>query len=242
MSERYSAFINAGAVVLLSPDMTEQERQDVLHSTLFAQLVADKKYPHPDNADKWYESYQGVLKDNWLQKVTAWQNFTIAENSSFTVADWVRSQWEQSVPQDLSVPAMRALDSVARLSGDSAAIELLRKNVLKVNEGDSLETISGCKVRLLVVLAQRGPTLNSVYLEFESAGDIAANPLRQLFSSDNVKSDVVLKRWQADLSNALYRPVRERIIKKLGDKAAQNILAVSACAREASLPGPGARV
>ena len=45
MDNQYSVFIDAGAVVLLSSTLLAQERQDVLNSVLFAQLVANKKYP-----------------------------------------------------------------------------------------------------------------------------------------------------------------------------------------------------
>jgi hypothetical protein len=236
MSGSYSAFVSAGAVVLLSPDMTVQERQDVLNSTLFAQLVADKKYPGSRNANGWYERYQEVLKDSWLQRTAAWHDWSLKADSNLTVADWVNNQLAQSVPQTVLSPAVQTLNIVAELPDAHPAIELLQKHVLKNSEEHPSKSTFGCQVSVLVILAQRGPTLNSVYLAFESAASVASNPLKQVLSLDNVKGNIVLKRLQAELSDALYRPVRERIVKKMGDKASQNILEVLEPAKNESPP------
>ncbi len=74
MNDRYSVFINAGVVLVLPRDMTGQEKSDVLDSVLFAQLVANKKYPAYAQTQIWYDEYRDVLKNGWLQRL--WRGTT----------------------------------------------------------------------------------------------------------------------------------------------------------------------
>lgn len=221
MSDHCSVFINAGAVVLLSADMLEQEKCDVMNSVLFAQLVADKKYPALTSLGEWYGAYREVLQTGWLQKAVAWDNFTLDASSTCTMMTWVEKRLGTYVDQTKVTEFTRLLNRVAQLPCTLPAIERLCKRVQGTRSPEP-----ACRVRLQVILAQRGPVLNSVCVEFET-GHITTNPLGSLFSTGPVPGDIQLRCFQANLSDALYAPVRDAIIKKLGDKAAKNIIDIS---------------
>lgn len=238
MEEHYSVFINAGAVVLLPLGMKEQERLDVLESVLFAQLVANKKYPDFSQTGEWYNAYREVLKNGWLQKAVMWDSFTLNAASKCNMVDWLGNRLGKYVDQTVATEVIRVLNRVAQLPCTLPAIELLREHVQrhKVPEPSETTVETGCKVSLQVILAQHGPVLSSVYVEFETSEPVISNPLGQLFATDNVLGNIQLRCFQANLSNALYEPLRDAIIKKLGDKAAKNILDVSDTV-ERELPG-----
>lgn len=222
MKDRYSVFINAGAVILLPTDMREQERRDVLNSVLFAQLVANKKYPALSQPGEWYGAYREVLQNGWLQKAVTWDRFTLNAPAKCNMVAWVGKQLEAHVDRAVVAEVTRLLNCIAQLSCTLPAIDLLREHVQGPRQPEP-----AYRVRLQVILAQPGPVLNSVCVEFET-GQVISNPLGSLFSADQVLGNIQLRCFQANLSDALYAPLREAIVKKLGDKAAENIFDISA--------------
>ncbi|MBT2339266.1 MULTISPECIES: hypothetical protein [Pseudomonas] len=228
MSDHCSVFINAGAVVLLPMNMPAQDRLDVLNSVLFAQLVANKKCSELSRAGEWYGAYREVLKNGWLQKTMKWDHFSLNAPSTDNLMGWVQKRLGASVEPTRVAQLTRVLKRLAELSGTQPAIELLREQVLHPKEPEPLE--AGLEttdiVRLQVLLGQPGPVLSSAYLEFE-ARHVTANPLGLLFSTDHALGNIQLRCFQADLSQALYAPFRDAIVKKLGDKAARHIVDIS---------------
>ncbi|KAA0982428.1 hypothetical protein [Pseudomonas sp. ANT_J28] len=238
MVDQDSVFINAGAVVLLSSTLLEQERQDVLNSVLFAQLVANKKYPGFDRADGWYETYQGVLKDSWLQRSVAWDSFAVDDASKRAMVNWVENRLEATSARTIA-HVMRAFNDIAHVPGNHPAIERLREQTLRPeNDGDGHSPAS-CNVRLQIIVARQGVLMDSLFVEFRTTKQGANYPLDYLFSTDEVQGDIDLRWFHANLSPVLYGSIREAVVRKLGGRAANNIFAVDVQAGEVPLK-PGA--
>lgn len=238
MSDHCSVFINAGAVVLLPTDMLEQEKCDVLNSVLFAQLVASKKYPTLSPPGDWYGAYREVLQNGWLQKAVTWDKFTLGSPVKYNMMAWVEKRLGAYVDPSKVTELTRLLRRVAQLPCTLPALELLREHVQRPSLPETAKPAkptdeTGCRVRLHIILAQRGPVLNSVCVEFEN-GHVIANPLELLFSTDPVLGIIQLRCFQANLSDALYAPIRDAVIKKLGDKAAKNIFDISDAVEQVS--------
>ena len=53
--------VDAGSLVVFMGNVGEQQRSDVLNSTLLAQLAADKKFSRQNQVDGWFKFYQTVL-------------------------------------------------------------------------------------------------------------------------------------------------------------------------------------
>ncbi|MBC3385957.1 hypothetical protein [Pseudomonas sp. SWRI179] len=229
MGEHYSVFVNAGAVILMPQDMLEQERLDVLNSVLFAQLVADKRNPNFSQMQAWYETYREVLSSAWLQREVAWKSLAVGDASTFKLTDWVGAPLAGHLDSATRDDVCRVLNRVAQLPVTSPAIDVLREHVRKFKDGPSSGAAveAACKVSLQVILAQHGPVLNSFYVEFNTTEQVVSNPLGQSFATDNILGNIQLKYFQVNLSDALYGPLREAIIKKLGDKTVKNIFDVS---------------
>lgn len=224
----YSIVINAGSIVLLPPELERQQRLDVLESVLFAQMVAAKKYPGFQQAILRYDAYREVLKNGWLQRAAAWKEFTPAA-ASFNVPAWLCAQLSEHVEQAAIDKVTRALKDVAQLSCTLPGIKLLCETACQQGTPASpsvgAETVY--KVCMQIIFVQPGPTLSSVYVAFETTEHITANPLAQVFASDRVVGNIRLRYFKANLSAALYEPVRLAITRKLGDKASTNIIDIS---------------
>ncbi|MFJ7284123.1 hypothetical protein [Pseudomonas sp. NPDC099000] len=238
MDDQYSVFINAGAVVLLSSALLEQERQDVLNSVLFAQLVANKKYPGFARADGWHETYLGVLKDSWLQRSVAWDSFAVDDASKRAMVDWVETRFEAPSARTMA-HVMRAFDDIAHLPGTHPAIERLREQTLRPENDRGEDSPASSNVRLQIIVARQGVLMDSFFVEFKTAGQGANYPLDYLFSADEVQGNIDLRWFHANLSPVLYDSIREAVVRKPGDKAANNIFAVDVQTGEVPLE-PGA--
>ena len=79
--------VDAGSLVSFTANLTGQQKQDVLYSTLLAQLAANKKYSRFNDTKQWYEFYNNVLeKVGWVM-----QNYHFDEYKSHQ-ADFKISQ------------------------------------------------------------------------------------------------------------------------------------------------------
>lgn len=229
MNNGYSVFINAGAVVIVSPDMAGQEKSDVLDSVLFAQLVANKKYPAYTQAQIWYDEYRDVLKNGWLQKTAAWDNFTLDEQSNFNAAHWLGRRLGEYVDPTVADEVTRLLNRVAQLPGTLPDIEQLREQTCKRKEpvppSETDEAVG--RVCLQVILARRAPLLSSISLSYETTQRAISNPLGQCLSVANVVGNLQSRCFQANLSKELYAPLRGAIVRKLGDKPTKHVFDIS---------------
>ncbi|MBO1539302.1 hypothetical protein [Pseudomonas sp. OA65] len=229
MNDHYSVLVNAGIVVVLSQDMAEQETRDVLQSLLFAQLVANKKYPGYALAPKWYDEYREVLKNAWLQKTVTWNNFSVDGTCYLNAAHWLGRCLGESVDRTTTDNVTVLLNRVAKLPGTLPAMEQLRGHTYKRRDSalPHVNDESTGRVNLQVVLAQPGPLLSSAYLSYETSQTDLSNPLEQCLSVANVVGNVQSRCFQAGLSNELYEPLRGAIVQKLGDRPAEHIFDIS---------------
>lgn len=83
-----AACINNRMLQSFAADLTEQQKSDVLNSTLLAQLAADKAYPKDEHGrydvKGWYNKFSEVLLNlGWVSQNTAFWQYKI-HGESFT--------------------------------------------------------------------------------------------------------------------------------------------------------------
>lgn len=229
MNEAYSASVSAGAVVLFPEGMPGQQREDVLYSVLLAQLVANKRFLNVADSSGWHDTYLEVLKDSWLSTWDEWDSFSPEKHSQFTILEWVHNALKKCLSDQLVSDAACAVTNVAQLPGTVPAIQLLCEHTQAsiVSETKSPSDAPVYRLRLLIIVTQAGPLLNSVYVEFKTTQPIELNPLAQVFCSDKLVGNVASNIFQANLSAELHASRRGPIIKKLGDHARKKIAAVT---------------
>lgn len=55
-------YVSDGSLVSFVSSLTGEQKQDVLDSSLLAQLAANKKYDRENDTDKWYKEYTNVMQ------------------------------------------------------------------------------------------------------------------------------------------------------------------------------------
>ena len=228
MDEHDFLCVSAGAVVSISSGMSESQRDDVVNSVLFAQRVASKKFPGADSSEAWYDLYLEVLRSGWLKTDAAWNSSPPEPHAYWTITQAITLELDKMTSEQTIIRIQRALSVIGQQDDCAPVIQLLRRYI-QVPSGEASITSDeeSAKVRLLVILADQGPSLTSVVVEFDSAQPILPNPLNQAFASQQVKGDIGLKVYCAELSYVLYDPARDRIISKLGDKVTTEIARLS---------------
>jgi len=75
------AFVNDKSLISFVSNVNGQNRQDILNSTLLAQLAANKKYPNEDQMLNWYDTYIEVLqKTGWNIENKQISNFSSTDS------------------------------------------------------------------------------------------------------------------------------------------------------------------
>ena len=65
--KKEQGFVDCGSLVSFTENLSEQNKEDVLNSTLLAQLAANKKYDRKTQHDEWYTFYMKVLENvGWV--------------------------------------------------------------------------------------------------------------------------------------------------------------------------------
>jgi hypothetical protein len=67
-----SAYVAAASVVSFADGVTGQQKEDLLNSTLLAQLAANHRFDREKDTLNWYEAYRTVLRGvGWRSEATS---------------------------------------------------------------------------------------------------------------------------------------------------------------------------
>ena len=211
-NETREGFVDAGSVVCFASDVQLQQRDDVLESTLLAQLAANKKYDRFSSPNDWYKFYDKVMAEiGW--RVQSFQPFsehlTFPDTSEFcdvVVAILSKVLEEKSV--------MLAKDTFDRLAKSLDGLTLFNSNSSSLKNGN---------FQIVVITLDKNNQINAFFLGsyFKSSENV-----RNYFFEDINKNDVHLfKSAQViTLDEDVYAPVREEVKKKLGQRVKGNVI------------------
>lgn len=75
MSSKVTCFVNSGSLEAYASSVTAQQKEDVLHSSLLAQLLSDEKFSRDD--ERWYGEYLTTLINiGWSVGQADFQQYT----------------------------------------------------------------------------------------------------------------------------------------------------------------------
>lgn len=208
-----AAFVDGGSVVAFVADVSGQNREDVLNSTLLAQLAADKQFNREKQVMDWYGFYTQVLgKLGWTQQGFNWSKYQASE-MSFTMDKVVLDIAKAALTgQELLVVAA-ALDAMSKLPEKDGKLSLFNHSASTDTEGNF--QISVCT---------------------ETNGAVAMKTMAFFYSSEQQSTDVLFFNFSSQstdlsqstnvqtLSSSVYGKVRNTVLEKLGKNAQDFVL------------------
>lgn len=217
-SDQGSAAIDNHGVTCFTGDISGTLKDDVLNSTLLAQLVADKKVPMPGgsvtyNVAAWYNAYVDTLKQiGWVVQSSDFSEHHVG-GSTFTVQGVVIEILQAIVSGNEILLLTSALDALKKLENTSSNAATIWKSCV---EEDSMG-----KFQLGTCTEQNGNatlSMGTFYLTGYTSQ-------RHFLWVDMSSSDTHVQTATSGmvLNNAIYSQVRGAVAAKLGNHASSCI-------------------
>jgi hypothetical protein len=200
------SFLADKSVVSFVSEVKEQNRKDVLNSTLLAQMAANKKFPDQENIIEWYGAFIDTLsKIGW--------NIQSAEMSTFEDTKSV-FEIEEAIVDILAgafgggyVAAItKTLESIKKMSNEDHKIIAFEKNTHTFSKG--------CFQIALATEAN-----DAVTLQLGTFLLTTSKKIKQIlfFTSKKDKTTLQYSSRIGTLNAEVYSTVRDAIVKKLGE-------------------------
>ena len=203
--------------------MKKQQKQDVLYSTLLAQLAASKKYDRFIDPDKWYNVHIDVLRNvGWVLQDFKFEKYQSSQ-SSFKI-----SQITVELLAAL-LAALIGLDlKLTELIPD--LVEVLKATIDDLGKSSGAITLFGSSsasekhgnFQIMQCVADKNNHIKMVFLgSFFQASHVTDDFFFMTYSKEDIS---LFKEVQIfTLDDNKYGKVRDKVIEKLGDSVKKDI-------------------
>ncbi len=206
-----SAYVNAGSVVSFVSGVSSSNQTDVLHTTLLAQLAANRKFDRETDTVSWYKFYRSVLENvGWVL-----QDFDFTEYSAggkaFTMDQAVLAILAAAAAQNEFLVIKAAID---------AAKGLADKNDGRIALFDAASS-RGTKGAFQLGVASETNNVVAMKLGafYFTTGTSITKVLWFKFSSK--QSSLYQSSQSVTLDSGVYANIRSDVEQKLGDRTKQ---------------------
>ena len=199
--------VDAGSLVSFVGNVGKQQRTDVLNSTLFAQLAADKKFNRQRQAEKWFEFYQFVLsKLGWNIQEYHFEEYK-SHGEKMQISEEIVSILRATLSKDELEVVERTIKSL-QSSENEPCWNVFSQKCSAASSNANLQILT-CKVDSS---GQITMSLGSFHFSAKSMQP------RWLWFHYNSANIIFYKCTPISTLNiTVYDAVRDEIIKKLGD-------------------------
>ena len=205
-------YINNGSLVSFVADVSPQHKKDVLHSTLLAQLAADKKYGRGSDIMRWYNYYFEILKNiGWVIQGRSELLFQ-ANTATFTLNSAILEVLSAILSQNELLILKKTIEGIKNLAAQDKRI-ILFEQALQGAEFSNFQICTATETQSAVALK-----LNAFYFK-------SAKPTKRILWFDYTSSTVSLKYTinEATLHTEYYTNIRDAVENKLGEHASTYI-------------------
>jgi hypothetical protein len=199
------AFLSDKSLVSFASGVTDQNRKDVLNSTLLAQLAANKKSPIDTGIEKWYEAFVEVLeKIGWVVQEKELHQFE-AKESVFELENVIIDILTASFGAGYISIIKKTLESLKNLTeSEDSRIKVFEKNTRSTNKG--------C-FQIALATEEGGVVAMKIGAFFLSSTNKVTRILFVKFTSDQTKLDYASSGLT--LNQEIYAKARQLVIDKL---------------------------
>lgn len=203
-----SAYVAGGSLISFVAGVSPQNQQDVLNSTLLAQLAANQKFDRENQTAEWYQFYRTVLENvGWVVQQFEFDKFN-ASGSQFSVDKVVLEILEAIATGDEIEIAQKTIEAMKSLDNGDGRLVLFENQSHTLNQGSfqiGMATDYGGVVAMHFGAFHFTSTSNVTKVLF--------------FSFSNSNTSFYKSAQSVSLDKQIYSQVRSAIIQKLGDKA-----------------------
>jgi hypothetical protein len=207
--------VDLGCIACLLDPLGKQEQADVLHSTLLAQLVADKKQSRTADPGAWFGAY-GDMLSNVFWSLQSFETKPVAVRGRALLL------------QDVVQPAVAmSADVVALLAETLTVFRLLAADADPVMRFNTEVTDGDGAGNLQVMSAtggDSGPTMCLVNVVFKTGAGIRDPLVEALPPADGTTVSLAIRTYVLDEGG--YAGIRASVDDKLGDKVRTDILPI----------------
>lgn len=206
------AYLDNKSIVSFVGGVSRENRQDILDSTLLAQLAAGHLYPDPQDLKKWYEKYTEVLRNiGWSIQANEFSEVA-SSGSLFEMKNAILGIVSAAFGGNYVAIVTKVLDALKGLSDSDSKIVAFEKNTHSAGKG-TFQLALVEEVNDAVALRMAGFIISTT-----------SEVKRILFFSSKKESATVSSNSMAcTLNKEVYATVRNTVKQKLGDKAQQFI-------------------
>lgn len=204
----YDIFIDGGSILLLSHELSQRAREDVLDSTLYMQLAAAAKQPSLAEYEQWWELYRSQLNQfGWARL----QNF----GGSFepdpgqpgqTISRIVATQASPYLSSTYIEAIDHALIELSRLPPHSAVRAQLRQYSVA---GDRASNLTRVRFQVGVVLT--GTRLIYLTFSFATRETLPNSIIEHIFRTSDIIGDIEFNGCITVLDSTAFEPWRKRV-------------------------------
>ncbi|MEE1869437.1 hypothetical protein [Pseudomonas auratipiscis] len=202
-TDNYSVWMAAGTLLLIAPEVSLSERQAVLDSLLYAQLVANKAvgsrfadYP------QWYSRYRhGLSARDWILTQLFQDTHTPSGRASMVAPIQPLALWLEGRHAGASSVVEQGLQALGSTQG---GLDIFRPFAF---EGDA----SGTRIALEIGLVHKGPIIDMCSIALQTSLLLEQVTIEQPLYANTIQGDVLIKGQSAQLDCALFEPRREEL-------------------------------
>ncbi|ANE50620.1 hypothetical protein [Flavisolibacter tropicus] len=198
------AFIADKSLISFITNVPAQNREDILQSTLLAQLAANKKYPKEDDILHWYQMFAEVLSNiGWLVEGKDISTFE-SSGQVFEVQDAIIKILTAAFGGNYLSVITKTLEAVKALSDEDRRILAFEKNTHTLKKG--------CFQIGLAVVEK-----DAVFLHLGTFLLTSDHKIKQILffraTKDKTKLEYISKR--ATFSPVAYSQIRNTVAEKI---------------------------
>jgi hypothetical protein len=204
----HDIFIVGGSILLLSHELNQTVRDDVLDSTLYMQLASTSKQPSLIEYEQWWELYRSQLnKFGWTRLQSFGSSFEPdSEQPCQTINNMVASNVSHYLSSTYVEAIDRALIELSSLPAHSAALALLRQYSVAEDEASNLS-----RIRLQVGIVLEGTRLIYLTFSFATRETLPNSIIEHIFQTTDIVGEIEFNGCISVLDSTAFEPWRKRI-------------------------------
>jgi len=206
------SFVSNKSIVSFASSVSAKHRNDILDSTLLAQLAANKKFPEENENIEWYKTFTEVLSNiGWIVEDSEFSNFE-ANEDVFEMKAAIIGIITAAFGSNFVGIITKTMEAIKGLGDENGTIIAFKKNTQTLQKG--------CFQIALAVEENDTISLQMGVFFLESK-----NRITQIlfFKSSKDSTKLTYNSRRATLHGERYSVVRDTVAKKLGEEIQKNI-------------------